>query len=53
MQANCSTVAGPGAALVLAMASVAGLAGSAASVPTHEPTDGADDGAVLSDLNVS
>jgi hypothetical protein len=53
MQANRSAVVRLEVAFVLVAASTAGLAGSAAKVPTHEPTDGADDGAVLSDPNSS
>lgn len=53
MQANRSAVVRLEVALVLVAASTAKLAGSAAKVPTHEPTDGADGGAVLSDLNFS
>jgi hypothetical protein len=52
MKANRSAVARLEAALVLVTASTAGLANSAAAVPTHEPTDGADGGAVFLDPNV-
>ena len=45
MEANCSTVARLGVAHVLTTASVAGPAGRAVAVPTHEPTAGGDGGA--------
>ncbi len=53
MQANRSTVARLEAALVLVTASIACLAGSAAAVPIHEPTSGADGSAVILDLDRS
>lgn len=45
LNANLPTIARLGVALALVAASVAGLAGGAAAVPTHQPADG-DDGAL-------